>query len=1059
MKSQSCYRIIVLLLVLALMAPSAVLAQEAMPSGRSAHRLAPATSEDGVPTRISNFQKQISETEPEEYFVQIEGQAVAEFWMRTGRSQASRAATQTHYESLRSQQATLASQVTALGGEVLADYQKVFNGLAVRISPDKVRDLMVFPGVIRVSPVPIYHTMLDETVPWVGAQGLQDLGFDGSGIRVAVIDSGIDYTHEHLGGSGKQADTAKAIAEASQPADPALFPTAKVIGGYDFVGSLWPLDGYLVPDPNPMDDQAGGVDGHGTHVASIIGGLKMDKLGPGVAPGVELYALKVCSSITSNCSGIAIQRALEWVADPNGDLFFDDRADVVNLSLGALYGQGRDAKDYAVALLSALGSVVVVSAGNSGNLPYVVASPSSARAAISVAQTTLPGAIERRMAITAPAAITGQYVAVYYPWSGAWTSTISGAVHYVGHTGCSYDDPMIEGVAGKIALIDRGICSFSEKIYNAQQAGAIAAIIGLVGPGEPFAGGQGSHYGDITIPGFNIAQAPGTAIKDAQINGATVMVTFDPTVGLPVPDTIVGTSSRGPRFDLNYIKPDISAPGASISASSGSQAYTGFGGTSGAAPMVSGAAALLLQAAGGSGSMPPHVVKARLMNNAVTTTWEDRPGGKLSPITRQGAGRLDVHAALNASTIAWVPADRDVALSYGLVTVAHPYSETKTIEVRNTSSAEQTYEVGVTYRYDDDRGKGVSVTSNLSTLTVEGNRTGTLSVTLEADPAQLRPWTLYGGDRFTDGHRLTDLEVDGFISLTETTTLSVTHLPFHFLPLKAADVTVGEPVITHQIAQVLLANSSPLTASVEVYALFDMNPPLPLPPNLRNVQPVDLRHVGANAEVWDQARGENLLRFAIGTYARRSHPFNVAHDIWLDIDQDGVDDYVAFNDDAGWLLNRNIDGLQVTALYDLRTEDLHLQFFLDSRLHSDNMVIPVVVPDDDLAFNFQIFSYDVYYGGLWDWSPAEALWQNHYHVFDANAPAFIANALSYDVGANQTLISTITMAEHRSPSQIGMLYRTLNGPDDKEMQAVTLPTIPAGWNLYLPFISIRNLNP
>jgi hypothetical protein len=123
------------------------------------------------------------------------------------------------------------------------------------------------------------------------------------------------------------------------------------------------------------------------------------------------------------------------------------------------------------------------------------------------------------------------------------------------------------------------------------------------------------------------------------------------------------------------------------------------------------------------------------------------------------------------------------------------------------------------------------------------------------------------------------------------------------------------------------------------------------------------------------------------------------------------------------------------------------------------MVIPVVVPDDDLAFNFQIFSYDVYYGGLWDWSPAEALWQNHYHVFDANAPAFIANALSYDVGANQTLISTITMAEHRSPSQIGMLYRTLNGPDDKEMQAVTLPTIPAGWNLYLPFISIRNLNP
>ncbi len=87
-----------------------------------------------------------------------------------------------------------------------------------------------------------------------------------------------------------------------------LYPTAKVIGGYDFVGSSWPNTAEI-PDPNPMDDQAGGTSGHGTHVSSIIGGVATPDLGPGVAPGVELYALKVCSSISTSCSGLALMQA------------------------------------------------------------------------------------------------------------------------------------------------------------------------------------------------------------------------------------------------------------------------------------------------------------------------------------------------------------------------------------------------------------------------------------------------------------------------------------------------------------------------------------------------------------------------------------------------------------------------------------------------------------------------------------------------------------------------------------------------------------------------------
>jgi len=388
--------------------PVVVSAQDDVPGRTPLDRLTPVTVEDGQSLTVEGYQLRGDANEIDEYFVEMEGDTVVDVWT----SEVGAAAVQAQLSLLQAQQADMANQISGLGGEVLADYQKVFNGLAIRISGDKVREVMALPGVVRVTLVPDYYTMLDETVDWIGGTMLQDMGVDGSGITVAVLDSGIDYTHEHLGGSGSVTDTQKAIAEASQPADPALYPTAKVIGGYDFVGSVWP-NGPLVPDNNPMDDEGGRVDGHGTHVASIIGGVQTSSLGPGVAPGVGFYAVKVCSSVSTSCSGIAIMEGLEWSADPNGDNFFDDRADVVNMSLGASYGQARDATDVAVGRLAALGSVVVSSAGNSANLPYIVGSPSSARPGISVAQSSVPSAINNEIQLVAPASISGTSPVVY----------------------------------------------------------------------------------------------------------------------------------------------------------------------------------------------------------------------------------------------------------------------------------------------------------------------------------------------------------------------------------------------------------------------------------------------------------------------------------------------------------------------------------------------------------------------------------------------------------------------------------------------------------------------
>ncbi len=106
----------------------------------------------------------------------------------------------------------------------------------------------------------------------------------------------------------------------------------KVIGGFDFVGETWP-NAALAPDPNPI--AAAGTGGHGTHVADIILGKSADGAHKGVAPGAKLYAVKVCSAVSSSCSGTAILQGVDFALDPNGDGDLSDAVDVMNLSLGA----------------------------------------------------------------------------------------------------------------------------------------------------------------------------------------------------------------------------------------------------------------------------------------------------------------------------------------------------------------------------------------------------------------------------------------------------------------------------------------------------------------------------------------------------------------------------------------------------------------------------------------------------------------------------------------------------------------------------------------------------
>src|SRR5436309_5624302 len=312
---------------------------------------------------------------------------------------------------------------------------------------------------------------------------------------------------------------------------------------------------------------------------------------------------------------------MDFALDPNGDGDISDAVDVINMSLGSSYGQIQDDLAEASSTAVQLGVVVVAAAGNSADRPYIVNSPSTAAEAISVAQTQVPSAAQNFMTIVSPASIAGDYIAVFQPWSVPLTAVIQAPVQYGDGAGGNLNGCAAfaaGSLTGKIVLVDRGVCTFAAKVRNVQNGGGLVGVIGLVASGDPFEGGF-DGLTPITIPGFMISQATSNTIKSQLAGG--VVAKFDPNNKVPLVMSMVSSSARGPSYSFNSSKPDIGAPGASVSAEAGTGTRgTSFGGTSGATPMISGSAALLIQA---HPTLDPLAIKALLMNTAETNIQID----------------------------------------------------------------------------------------------------------------------------------------------------------------------------------------------------------------------------------------------------------------------------------------------------------------------------------------------------------------------------------------------------------------------------------------------------
>ena len=866
-----------------------------------------------------------------------------------------------------SQQGAFVSAARAVDSraKVLGSTQVVMNAVMLEVDASALSALAQNPDVVSINPVRNYELDLSETVPYIGATAVQAAGFDGTGVRVAVIDSGIDYTHIAFGGSGDPNDWLN-----NDPTiiEPGTFPTARFVGGYDFVGSEWP-NGPEMPDPDPIDDGPGG--GHGTHVADIIGGAM------GVAPGVDLYALKVCSSVSSSCAGVPLIQAMEFAVDPNGDGNPDDAVDVINMSLGSSYGDPRwDDLSYAVNNASALGVLTVASAGNSADKPYANGTPSSASTALAVAQTNVPSANQPLMEVTAPASIAGLYAAVFQPWAVEPTARIEGPLQYGDGAGgnlngCTSFAPGT--LTGKIVLVDRGTCGFSLKISNIADGGALVGIIGLIAPGDPFQGGFGE--GDPSIPGYMISQADSNALKSGLAEGVTVV--FDPANGISLVQHLVGSSSRGPTVGTNEAGPDIGAPGASVSAVWGSGTGTeAFGGTSGAAPMVTGSAALLMSA------YPDRTwseIKAVLMNTGETDMMNNPAffGGYQAAISRIGGGEVRVFDALNSTVAAWDRNALDATLSFGFHDIVGNQTMVKRVTVRNYSNQPVTLRSNVAYRYDNDN-TGVVRLSVPSFVTVPRNGSVTFPVHMHIRPRTNQPlhdWVLNSDSNGANPDALTLNEYDGYINFEGDggSTASI-HMPWHVLPRGAGNIQSG----VRQNGLNWVRNTGVAASYIDTYSLIGMSDRQPDAPVLGgNAAPADLRYVGVQTYPvpagFCGAESSFVMSFAVNTWDRYSH---AAANIWIeadvDVDGDGLADYAIFNfDNSGGFSSAPSDGRAVTWVYDLSTGSADAWFYATHETNSGNVVLTFCGDQIGLNANdffttsmgVDVFANDWYYGG------------------------------------------------------------------------------------------------
>ncbi len=869
---------------------------------------------------------------PTTVMVQVAGRPITRVEAKVGHrvSNQKRAAIRS---DLRSTQRGVAARVQALGGKVGTSYQAAYNGMRVTIAGKDVAKLREIPDVVGVHAITPKKLDNVNGVPLVGAPAAWDgvAGFHGEGMKVAIIDTGLDYTHADFAGPGTVAAYDAEDANDTDAPNPALIgPGApRVKGGIDLVGDDYNADpgspGYQPvphPDPDPLD-----CNGHGTHVAGSAAGSGVLangstytgpynaatvsgsswKVGPGVAPKADLYGVRVfgCDGSTD-----VVVDAIEWAV--NNDM------DVINMSLGSSFGGNNDPDSVATNNAVAAGVIVATSSGNSGDNPYMTGSPGTATGTISsAASDSSPGFAGANIALPGGVNLTAINA------NGVPVNSLSAplVVLKTGSNislGCDPAEYAAQNVTGKIVVTRRGTCARVARAVFAQQAGAVGAIMvnnaDSLPPYEgPITGNPdtGEQY-NVTVPFLGVKSSDGPALVAA--DGGTATLT-DELLANPNYLATASFSSGGPRTGDSALKPDITSPGVSISSAG---VGTGNGpaiisGTSMASPHTAGAAALVRQA-------HPSWALVKYWKAALVNTAD---AGMVSDYSTRinGAGLTQVQKAVKTQVVANGP-DGTATVSYGFVEAASgQLNLVKRVTLRNFGSTFATFNIEPVRA----GGSPHTVTTSSKQIRVNARSQASFTVTVKAPVA-----TIGNSSAFRD--------ISGLIRLTPTAggnsgiALSV---PYYAVPRAASNVRVGlntTTLKTRGTAPARITNPSTNVAGTADWYAWGITDPVET-----GLGSEDVKAVGAQTFPAD-----GVMVFGLSTHKRWSNAAANEYDIYVDVDSDGDDDYVVVMADFGALTAGSPDGDPAVAVFDLETGGGTIEFLADAPTDSSTMALPVL---------------------------------------------------------------------------------------------------------------------